>query len=344
LLLAVFVISERINAARHRNEVKGLEEFNIVMQSQVSGEAIRARPGCVLVAVRDYSRMHHLQKVLEKTNLRRHDIVVMTVRPVTAGAGEYGLAENQIFSDYEKELFTRGVTLAEKQGKPVELLVAPAVDPFDAMVQTAARLKASRLVTGVSAKMTSEELARRIGLAWERLPEPRHPFSLEVISPDRPSVYVNLGPHPPRLWPEDIDRLHELWLELSQEESLGSRLHHRDVVGAALRRMERPAGRSRGRYPPRAARQLRLALPAPLLAPAGPVPSGRWGASRGERLFEELFLLELLARRGRFLVEVIVVVVTGAAAYFRQLAAHQGDHRVICEMAATHAIVVDFVA
>ena len=35
----------------------------------------------------------------------------------------------------------------------------PAVDPFDAMVQTAANLKASRLVTGVSARMTSEELA-----------------------------------------------------------------------------------------------------------------------------------------------------------------------------------------
>ena len=73
--------------------------------------------------------------------------------------------------------------MAEKEGKTVELLVVPAVDPFDAMVQTAAKLKASRLVTGVSARMDSEELARRIGLAWERLPEPRHPFSLEIISP-----------------------------------------------------------------------------------------------------------------------------------------------------------------
>ena len=51
--------------------------------------------------------------------------------------------------------------MAEKEGKPVELLVVPAVDPFDAMVQTAAKLKASRLVTGVSARMESEELARR---------------------------------------------------------------------------------------------------------------------------------------------------------------------------------------
>ena len=128
--------------------------------------------------------------------------------------------------------------MAEKEGKPVELLVVPAVDPFDAMVQTAANLKASKLVTGVSEKMASEELARRIGLAWERLPEPRHPMSLEIISPNRPSTYVNLGPHPPRLWPEDVDRLHDIWLKLSSDESMGSKLHHRDVVGLALRRLE----------------------------------------------------------------------------------------------------------
>ena len=28
------------------------------------------------------------------------------------------------------------VEMAEKEGKPVDLLVVPAVDPFDAMVQT----------------------------------------------------------------------------------------------------------------------------------------------------------------------------------------------------------------
>jgi nucleotide-binding universal stress UspA family protein len=197
---------------------------------------VHARPGCVLVAVRDYSHMDHLRSVLVKTNLRRHDIVVMTVRPVSAGAGEYALGDQQLFSDYERELFSRVVTLAEKEGKTVELLVVPGVDPFDAMVQTAAKLKASRLVTGVSPRMDSDELARRIGLAWEKLPEPRHAFSLEVTSPERPSAYVNLGPHPPRLWPEDLDRAHELWLRLTQ--MFGARLHHRDVIGVALRRLE----------------------------------------------------------------------------------------------------------
>jgi amino acid transporter len=242
VVFVVFTISERVNARKRKAqhlEKKPLEEFNLQHQPQVDTTSLHARPGSVLVAVRDYRHMEHLRKMLQKTNLRRHDIVVMTVRTISAGAGEYDLAEDQIFSDYERELFSHVVEIAEKEGKPVELLVVPAVNPFDAMVQSAARLKASRLVTGVSERMTSEDLARSIGLAWENLPEPRHAFSLEIISPDRPSVFVNLGPHPPRLWPEDVDRLHDLWLRLSQSEGVGAKLHHRDIVGIALRRLQR---------------------------------------------------------------------------------------------------------
>jgi hypothetical protein len=236
-LFIIFTVSEAINKRKIDATTAGLEQFNLDMRPEVGLDAVHARPGCVLVAVRDYSRMTHLQAVLEKTNLRRHDIVVMTVRPVSTGAGEYALSDKQLFSDYERELLSSVVTMAEKQGKTVDLLVVPGVDPFDAMVQTAARLQASRLVTGVSATMDSEELARRIGLAWEKLPEPRPPFSLEVTAPGRRSVFVNLGPHPPRLWPEDLDRTHSMWLQLQHR--FGSKLHHRDVVGVALRRLER---------------------------------------------------------------------------------------------------------
>jgi nucleotide-binding universal stress UspA family protein len=237
VLFFTFTISDRVNRRKNRERRRELEQFNLEMQPEVDTETVQARPGCVLVSIRDYNRLEVLRSILQKTNLRRHDIVVMTVRPLPTGVGEYDLRNDQIFADYEQRLFSRVVELAEKEGKPVDLLVVPGVDPFDAMVQTAAKIQASRLVTGVSAKMTSEELARRIGLAWEKLPEPRHPFSLEVIGPDRPTVYVNLGPHPPRLWPEDLDLLHELWLRLSEREGLGSKLHHRDIVGTALRRL-----------------------------------------------------------------------------------------------------------
>src|SRR6185312_13509388 len=111
---------------------------------EVTSSHLEARPGCVLVAVRDYRRMEHLRQVLVKTNLRRHDILVMSVRTLSTGAGEYELTDSQFFSHV--------VELAEKEGKHVELLVVPAVNPFEALVQTASSLQASRLVTGVSAR------------------------------------------------------------------------------------------------------------------------------------------------------------------------------------------------
>jgi len=234
----LFTISERINFRKHKTRHKQLlEEFNLDRQAHVDAQSIHARPGSVLVAVRNADNMQHLRRTLQKTDLRRNDIVVMTVRPLGADS-EYALNDEQVFGSDEKALFSAVVTIAEKEGKPVELLVVPATDPFVALVQTASQLKVSRLVTGVSPRMSSDELARRIGLAWERLPEPRHAFSLEIITPDRPSTFVNLGPHPPRLWPEDIDKLHDLWLRLSEDEGLGAKLHHRDVVGLALRKLE----------------------------------------------------------------------------------------------------------
>ena len=236
VLFAVFTISEHINKRKEAvGGNKSLEAFNVDAQSEISDESVQARPGCVLVAVRDYNQLAHLESVLRKTNLRRHDIVVVTVR-VVMGTGGFDLRNEQVFNDYERELFTRVVAMAEKEGKTVDLLVVPGISPYDALVQTAARLKASRLVTGVSPNVESGDLALRIGQAWERLPEPRLPLSLETLAPGRASTYVNLGPHPPRLWPEDVERVHELWLELSSQ--LGCHLHHRDVVSVALRRLK----------------------------------------------------------------------------------------------------------
>src|SRR5207237_8744867 len=129
LLFAVFTISSRLNAKARKETKQGLEQFNLDVRPEISAGsgAIHARPGSILVAVRNYNRMEHLHNVLQKTNLRRHDIVVMTVRPISTGAGEYDLAENQLFTDDEGELFTRVVALAEKEGKTVDLLVVPAV-------------------------------------------------------------------------------------------------------------------------------------------------------------------------------------------------------------------------
>ena len=134
-------------------------------------------------------------------------------------------------------MFSQVVTLAEKAGKHVELMVVPGSDPYQAVVQTAARLESSRIVMGLSPKLTPSEQGAQVGYYWEQLPEPRPSLSLEIVLENqKDTVFFNLGPHPPRLWPEDLDLVHRLWLELSAK-GPGSKLHHRDIVGVALRRM-----------------------------------------------------------------------------------------------------------
>src|SRR5947208_587007 len=69
-----------------------------------------------------------------------------------------------------------------------------------------------------------------------RLPE--HGASEERSGKNQPAPPRYCGhDRAPRLWPEDLDRAHDLWLRL--QENFGARIHHRDVVGVALRRLEK---------------------------------------------------------------------------------------------------------
>ena len=243
----LFEVSDRHNRKQRLLHPPELEKFRLEIPEEVSAGTLRVRPGNVLVAVRNPNRMDQLQKVLDKTDPRRMDIVVLTVRDVTpAGSGEHDLEAGQVFAAPETRLFTRVVALAEKAGKHVELLVVPGADPYDAVVRTAQRLGSSRIVMGLSPKLTPAEQGKLVGDCWERLAEPRPALSLEIVIPGQEeSLYFNLGPHPPRLWPEDVERLHRLWLRLSRREPSG-RLRHRDVVGVALRRLERDLESPRG--------------------------------------------------------------------------------------------------
>ena len=227
----VFEASDIYNRKHRQGQRQELEKFRLDTRDDVSASAVNVRPGAVLVAVRNPHRLQHLERILHKTDTRKMDIVVLSVRKVTRDGA-------QIFSDAETTVFTRVVSLAEKAGKHVELMVVPGADPYEAVVQTAARLQASRIVMGLSPALTPSEQGARVGDCWERLPEPRPPLSLElVLENEKDVVFFNLGPHPPRLWPEDIELAHRLWLEVSSM-GPGAKLHHRDIIGVALRRMK----------------------------------------------------------------------------------------------------------
>ena len=240
----VFEFSERYNKRNNKGvtHVHGQENehFRLQTSDEISAGALKVKPGSILVAVRNPHHLEHLQKTIESTDTRRQDIVVLTVKMVTqAGSGEHGLESDQVFADAEQLVFSRVVGLAEKAGKHVELLSVAGTVPWVAIVQTAAMLQCSRIVTGLSPRHTPAEQGRLIGGAWEELPAPTPSLSLEVVLPDpNQSLYFNLGPHPPRLWPEDVDLTHRLWLELIAQ-GAGDELRHRDVVSVALQRLKR---------------------------------------------------------------------------------------------------------
>ena len=125
VVYALFMISERINAKK-RKLTATIAAGRIQPGSSAADElrhfacASRLRPG----GGPRFHNMWHLNRVLEKTNMRRHDIVVMTVRHLH-WRGRIRPADDQLFAGYEQELFSHVVTLAEKEGKTVELLVVP---------------------------------------------------------------------------------------------------------------------------------------------------------------------------------------------------------------------------
>ncbi len=61
------------------------------------------------------------------------------------------------------------------------------------------RLESSRIVCGLSNKLTVDEQGKLTGDAWERLPEPRPNIVLEIQLPDHTVEEYFLGPHTPRL-------------------------------------------------------------------------------------------------------------------------------------------------
>src|SRR5256885_9186274 len=190
-------------------------------------------PGNVLVPVRDYNTRTHLTAVVRE--VQRRDVVVMTVRVMRGpDAGSEGFQRDELFTDYEPRLFTKVVAVAEREGRPVRLLIVPSVDAFSAIAQTAFRLHASEIVMGESAKISSEEQARTLGEAWDRIEGSRaRQVRLVIYAAGGSHRSFSLGVHAPELAAADLDLIHALWLETYK--TIGPQVHHRDIVRAALR-------------------------------------------------------------------------------------------------------------
>ena len=184
--------------------------------------------------------MDHLKTVLQKTNLRRHDIVVMTVRT---------------HLDRRRRV---------RSGRRSDLLRLR-----KGAVQPRGRRRRERRQAGGTAGGAGRESLRRHGAdrgqaegfaagdrrfrhAWNRKNWPAPSGWPGRACRNRGTRFRSrssapTGPPCTSTWARIrrgcgrriVDRLHDLWLQLSEAEGVGSKLHHRDVVGLALKRLEK---------------------------------------------------------------------------------------------------------
>src|SRR2546427_5897490 len=239
IFFAVFTTSERMTKKRATAHAE-LDQFNLEAGEDLTPEALRVRSGNILVMVRNYNTLHNLAVVLDRTDPRKQDVIVLHLR-FLHGVGEYELAPEQLFSLEEQKLFTRALGLAEKKGKTIHLAVAAATEKWEAILRAAQSLQSSSVVLGSSPNTPVAGEARIAGLAWERLPEPKPQLTLEVHFPTGQEHVFYLGPHAPRLTPAEIDLLHSLWLDLSSDVAPQD-LHHHDVIHFALEDLRREVG------------------------------------------------------------------------------------------------------
>jgi hypothetical protein len=240
LLFAVFEISEHRMHKRQAGAAHvELDQFNLAQEAELTPASVGVKPGNILVPVSTYYALYHLEYVLRRVRSHNAEVVVLHVRLLRrAASGEYDLAPDQLFSTIEQLLFTKVLSVAEKEGKPVRLAVAAANDLWEGILRAAANLQSGSIVVGSSSKMPVMEQAREIGLAWERMPELKPRVTLEIYSPTGQEQIFYLGPHAPRLTPKEIDLLHKIWLQLS-EKLAGEEVHHHDIVHFALTELER---------------------------------------------------------------------------------------------------------
>jgi amino acid transporter len=238
LLYIVFTISER--RGKHSGVARvEMDQFNLELEGELTPEAVGAKPGNILVPVSNHFHLYHLGNVLDRIKPGRRDLVVLHVRVLRRSAsGENELEADQLFGGIEQHLFSQALSMAEKRGKSIRLAVVAANDLWDGILRAGTSLQSSTIVFGQSSKESSEEQARQIGDAWERLGDQKPQFNLEVHLPNGDKVFKVLGPHAPNLTSNEVNLLHRLWLRFS-DVLAPQELHHHDVVHFALEEVQK---------------------------------------------------------------------------------------------------------
>jgi magnesium transporter len=211
------------------------DTFELLPSSALVRGQVDARPGNVLVTIRNPHALAHVAVALKAAGDR--DVVIMTVRVIGVDADEDG-ATATAPTPSERRLFTRVMALAEQVEKPVQLMIVPSHDVSEAIVATVIRLKSSEVYVGESATLSAADQAQLMGEAWEAA-EKTESLAVRLViyhNSGRTDAY-HLGAHPPALGAGDLELIHRIWLDAVK--AVGPQVHHHDVVRAALTQMEK---------------------------------------------------------------------------------------------------------
>jgi amino acid transporter/nucleotide-binding universal stress UspA family protein len=180
----VFQLSEylrrrREGAAGHEH----LEQFNEAEADVVSPAALTlTNPFRKLVAIRSPYNLGMLQKCLDETDPDTTDVVVMTANVLPKGSGDF----HPTITDYDRQLLTAVVNLAEQAGKPVKPLIVPTNEPLYALAQTAKTIGAQELIMGMSNKFNPEDQLDQVALYWLNICGSKaEPLTIRVLGQDR---------------------------------------------------------------------------------------------------------------------------------------------------------------
>jgi amino acid transporter len=230
----IFTVSERANLRKHALTAHQMKDFfQLEQQDTVSRESAAIRPGGVMVTMRDDVNPIALKWALSHTSTVDQDVIVISVRMMGVGGPEYLSGTDQSFSEHEQMIFTKAISVAESFGKKVSLLLIPAGDIFTALAQSANSLEVDSVVSRVSSSITAGEQAFHLGQAWEALPEPKRQFNFYVVDPNGEAKVYYIGPHAPKLSPDDVQLVHRLWVNMRRDPSM-QELHHSDIITYAL--------------------------------------------------------------------------------------------------------------
>src|SRR5262249_60813879 len=119
------------------------ERFRFKIKEHLSTRSVSVRSGNTLVAACDPNDLQHLQTLLEKSDPKRADLVVLFVNSEVADINKTEEDAQRVLDSGASRVFSKAVQIAEKLGKPLSLIALPGKDPYRLILEAAQHLNSS---------------------------------------------------------------------------------------------------------------------------------------------------------------------------------------------------------